>query len=195
MILQSPITGVIRLSARVNVVERGQDARTRNSSGRATSPCCCQPSARAARARDLADDAAMGALAGALEGSPARGAAALRTPSSRAKRVSLGALAALTVGPTAGVAGGWERVGGGGPNRPRRPNTHRDRAGQRRPPGAAAPAGARRRQRRRHLRPRNRSRGSQLPVITRPRGRRDCRSADQRSSARGTAGAVHLLPT
>jgi peptidoglycan hydrolase-like protein with peptidoglycan-binding domain len=70
--------------------------------------------ARAARARDLADDQAWELSLGRSRAR--RRAAQLRfsPPSSRAKRASLGALAALTVGPTVGVASGSEPVAAGG---------------------------------------------------------------------------------
>ena len=48
----------------------------------------------------------LGAVAGPLPRSPACRRAAVRARGSRAKRISLGALAALTVGPTASIAGG-----------------------------------------------------------------------------------------
>ena len=93
---------------------RSGAARTRNSSGRAPSPVMMSAEARAARARDLADDQAWELSLGRSRAR--RRAAQLRfaPPSSRAKRLSLGALAALTVGPTASVASGSEPVGGGG---------------------------------------------------------------------------------
>jgi len=69
--------------------------------------------ARAARARDLADDQAWELSLGRSRAR--RRAAQMRftPPTSRAKRMSLGALAALTVGPSVGVASGSEPVGAG----------------------------------------------------------------------------------
>ena len=112
--------------------------------------------------------------------------------SSRAKRVSLGALAALTAGPAVGLATGVASAGTATPTPGARDDDRtRDRAQlrQRRQAGAAAPAGPRLDQSRRHLRPRNRSGGTQLPVQPRAHRRRHRRPAHERRAARLRVGA------
>jgi peptidoglycan hydrolase-like protein with peptidoglycan-binding domain len=87
---------------------RSGGTRSRNVGAQSASSALLSADGRAARARDLADVQAWELSLGRSRAR--RRAAQLRfaPPRSRAKRVSLGALAALTVGPTAAVASGQE---------------------------------------------------------------------------------------
>ena len=87
---------------------RSAGTRSRNVGAQPASSALLSADGRAARARDLADVQAWELSLGRSRAR--RRAAQLRfaPPRSRAKRVSLGALAALTVGPTAAVASGQE---------------------------------------------------------------------------------------
>ena len=115
--------------------------------------------------------------------------------SSRAKRISLGALAALTVGPTASVAdSGQPRL----ELRRHRPRTadhdrtrHRAQLRKRRPPGAAAAARPRRHQSRRRLRPGNRRSRAPVPGQQGPDRRRRRRPATNAAlRSRATTSAI-----
>ena len=87
--------------------------RTRNTRADAPSTVLLSAEGRAARARDLADAQAWELSLGRSRARRRARELRFAPPSSRAKRVSLGALAALTVGPTVGVASGQEPVGAG----------------------------------------------------------------------------------
>ena len=112
---------------------------------------------------------------------------------SRAKRISLGALAALTVGPTAGLADGGSGSPGAQPRTGDDDRTHH-LAELRKPgsPGGTAPRGARHR-RGRHLRAGNRRSRALLPGQQGTDGGRDRRSGDERRAAL-TRGARHRPP-
>ena len=123
VILQLSSTGTLRLSARVRAargppegVPARRPAPTLIGAADARGARCA---ARPRRRGGLA------ALARALARPPPRRRAAFVPAGSRAKRVSLGALAAFTVGPTASLASGSRRnaVGRRTPNRRPRPNT------------------------------------------------------------------------
>ena len=110
--------------------------------------------------------------------------------SSRAKRVSLGALAALTVGPTAGLADGQAAVSPAAEPRTAyhdRTHDHPERR-QRRPAGGAAAANARRHQSGRDLRAGNRRRRARVPGEQRPR--RSTASSARTRSPRCVANRV-----
>ncbi len=106
-------------------------------------------------------------------------------PSSRAKRVSLGALAALTVGPTASIAAGGASAAAATGTEPTTTTENM----------VVLTEGAEGRQvqllqkalgdqRRRHLRPGNGSRGQAVPGTQRALGRRHRRAADMERAAR-----------
>jgi peptidoglycan hydrolase-like protein with peptidoglycan-binding domain len=86
---------------------------TRKASATAGSSVLLSAEGRAARARDLTDVQAWELSLGRSRARRRARELRFAPPSSRAKRVSLGALAALTVSPAVGVASGQEPLGAG----------------------------------------------------------------------------------
>ena len=91
----------------------GKGTHARRTRADAPSPLLLSAEGRAARARDLADVQAWELSLGRSRARRRARELRFAPPSTRAKRVSLGALAALSVGPTVGVATGQEPVGAG----------------------------------------------------------------------------------
>ncbi len=91
----------------------GKGTHARNTRADAPSSVLLSADGRAARARDLADVQAWELSLGRSRARRRARQLRFAPPSTRAKRVSLGALAALSVGPTVGVASGQEPVGAG----------------------------------------------------------------------------------
>ena len=142
MILLFSTPGKLRSHARRARRARASRGRARNDAHGATLAVCADRRAqpRASETRDLAEEQPWELSLGRSRAR--RRAAELRfvPASSRAKRISLGALAALTVGPTAGLADGQAAVAPAAQPRTADHDRTRNRAerGKRRPAGAAA---------------------------------------------------------